>query len=593
MSIFVRGNAQVARFGLRSFSQAARSRGAPAMFCMQCEQTENASGCTTVGVCGKTPDVANLQDLLVEKVKNMSLWADRARQENAPENTEANRFTTQALFACMTNVNFDKDRFVNHYIPKASEYTDLYKQEYLKACQANQKKPEFEDNQKTPVGSADDMLKEAEHAGVLARRGELGEEISGLQELVVYGLKGMSAYASHAAALGKESEQTYKFLQSALATLASNSASSKDFDSLLQLALGVGAENLNVLQMLDAGHTSNFGNPEPTVVARSPVPGKCILVSGHDLHDLHKLLKDTEGKGINVYTHGEMLPAHSYPELKKFSHLKGNYGGPWQLQKFEFAKFPGPIVMTTNCIIEPRKSYKDRIYTTNEVGFGGVQHLKQDANGDKDYSDVIAQALAMDGFTEANIKPTGLDDVTVGFGHHAVLQAAGTVVDAVRKGQIDHFYLIGGCDGNESERSYFRDLALASSPKSVILTLGCGKYRVNNLDLGLIPEVGLPRVLDMGQCNDSYGAVVVASELAKAFGTDVNGLPLSFAVSWFEQKAVAVLLTLLHLGVKNIVLGPNMPAFVGPKLGGMLNESLGLRPTDPKKVAEDIAKFTA
>eukprot|EP00053_Salpingoeca_punica_P005902 m.57267 g.57267 ORF g.57267 m.57267 type:complete len:607 (+) comp13447_c0_seq1:134-1954(+) len=580
---------------VRPFAAAARAQATADMFCMQCEQTDKGKGCTVVGVCGKTPEVAALQDLLVDNLKGLSFWATKARQAGVPENAEANKFTIDALFSTLTNVNFDADRFSNEFIPQAVKHRDNLREKYVAACKAAGKKPEELVNETTQfkLDSNDKnwLVEQGQARGVLARRDVEGEEIAGLQELITYGLKGVAAYASHAAALGKESTNVYSNVHAALALLGEHGKDSKNFDTLLGTALKVGATNLEVLAMLDAGHGAKFGDPTPTKVLTTPVPGKCILISGHDMHDLHQLLQQTEGTGINVYTHGEMLPAHGYPTLKKFKHLVGNYGGAWQLQKFEFAKFPGPIVMTTNCIVEPRKSYKDNIYTLNAVGWPGVAHIPETA-GKRDFSKVIAQAKTMEGFVPGkNMKETEPHTVTVGFGHKAVLGVADKVIEAVKKGDITRFFVIGGCDGSEGERNYYKELATSTPDSSVILTLGCGKYRFNKLDFGTVPNTGLPRVLDMGQCNDAYGAVVVASELAKAFNTDINSLPLSFAISWFEQKAVAVLLTLLHLGVKDIVLGPNMPAFVGPKLGGILSTQLGLRPADVYGVQNDLKRF--
>jgi hydroxylamine reductase len=580
-------------FGAVCFSVAMHARAAPDMFCMQCEQTDQGKGCTVVGVCGKTPEVAALQDLLVDNIKGLSVWAHRARQAGVPENPEGNKFTLEALFSTLTNVNFDAGRFSSEYIPKAIQLRDSYKANYLRACEASGKKPDRVENDTTMfqlAGNREWMVEEAATKGVLVRRESEGEDIAGLQEMVVYGLKGVAAYAAHAHALGKESNNVYASIHQLLSMLGTKGADSKSFDALLAAALKVGETNLEVLAMLDAGHTSKYGDPVPTPVRTTPIAGKCILMSGHDLHDLRQLLEQTEGKGINVYTHGEMLPAHGYPELKKYAHLAGNYGGPWQLQKFEFAKFPGPIIMTTNCLVEPRKSYKDNIYTCNAVGWPGVQHIP-DSAGKRDFSEVIAKAQNMEGFVDSKIKDKDPKNITVGFGHKTVLGVAGTVIEAVKKGDITHFFVIGGCDGSEGERNYYKELAESTPDSSIILTLGCGKYRFNKLDFGTVPNVGLPRVLDMGQCNDAYGAVVVATELAKAFNTDINSLPLSFAVSWFEQKAVAVLLTLLHLGVKDIVLGPNMPAFVGPKLGQLLSDNLGLRPASIQDVKADLARY--
>jgi hydroxylamine reductase len=560
------------------------------MFCMQCEQTEGGTGCTTVGVCGKTPETAGLQDVLVENVKGISMYSHLAREMGCAEDTEVNRFSLESMFSTMTNVNFDSDRFVTEYIPKSVELKNRVKDVYLKACADKGVAPEDLTGTPAdfnPTGTTEaDFLEHAKAVGVLERRAEHGDVLSGLQELVTYGIKGTAAYANHAKCLGSESPTIYSELQRCMYILGKT----PDMDTLVKTTLDVGKANLEVLALLDSAHTGKFGNPVPTSVKIEPIPGKCILVSGHDMPDLVQILEQTKGKGINVYTHGELLPAHSYPELQKYDHLVGNYGGAWQFQKFEFAKFPGPVVVTTNCIIEPRKSYSGRIYTTNVVGWPGVTHIPDTADGNKDFSGVVEQALAMDGFTSVNA-PASDKAITVGFGHHTILSIADQVIAAVKAGHIKHFFLIGGCDGSEGERNYYKELAQKTPEDTVILTLGCGKYRFNKLDLGVVPNTGIPRVLDMGQCNDSYGAVVVASALADAFGTDVNGLPLSFAVSWFEQKAVAVLLTLLHLNVQNIALGPNLPAFVTPEVGAFLTETFGLRGADVDHVDADIKKY--
>lgn len=557
------------------------------MFCNQCEQTEKGTGCTTIGVCGKTPTVAGLQDLLIDNVKGLAMWLHRARGLGVAEDPEANLFIMNALFATLTNVNFDEEAFRKEYIPKAIALRDAARARYTKAAKMAGKIPDslegtaatwLFDNDKTEW-----LLDESKVRGVLAHRAQFGEEAACLQEMITYGIKGVAAYASHAQAVGKEDNGVYADIQSVLSEMQCG-----DEAKLLGLALKVGQINLKVLSILDEGHTTTFGNPTPASVKVTPIPGKCILVSGHDLFDLEQLLKQTEGTGINVFTHGEMLPAHGYPGLRKYKHLAGNYGGPWQLQKFEFAKFPGPIVMTTNCLTEPRKSYKDRIYTANAVGWPDVPHI---GGHHKDFSKVIAQAQAMEGFIEGKNYKGPEQSITVGFGHHTLLSLADKVIDSVKKGDLKHIFVIGGCDGNEGERNYYRDLALGSPDTSMILTMGCGKYRFNKLEFGNIPNTPFPRVVDMGQCNDAYGAVVVASALAKAFNTDVNGLPISFAISWFEQKAVAVLLTLLSLGVKNIAIGPNMPAFVTPKTMKYLSENLGLRRADFENVEKDLTKF--
>jgi hydroxylamine reductase len=392
----------------------------------------------------------------------------------------------------------------------------------------------------------------------------------------------LAAYAEHAAQLGHEDAATFAFVHETLAKLRDAETNVLPLEELLGMALKVGEMNAGVMAMLDKAHKETFGVPSPSPVNRAAKAGKALLVSGHDMADLKAILEMTEGTGVNVYTHGEMMPAHGYGELKKYPHLVGNYGGAWQHQNLDFTLFPGPIIVTTNCLVEPRKSYADRIYTTNAVGFDGVKHIKN-----RDFAPVIEQAKQLEGF--AADEPEKL--TTIGFGHDAIIGLADTIVQLVKAGKISRFFFIGGCDGTEGERSYFTKLAKASPKDSVILTAGCGKYRINHLKLGELGETGLPRVLDMGQCNDSYGAVKVALALAQAFETDVNGLPLSLAVSWFEQKAVAVLLTLLHFNVRNIRLGPALPAFITPNVLNVLVENFALKPIgDPKEDLEQMMK---
>jgi hydroxylamine reductase len=402
-----------------------------------------------------------------------------------------------------------------------------------------------------------------------------------VREMAMYGIKGTSAYYNHAERLRKgnpsayteeEREGVYAGLFASLAAIAPDQPALGD---MLQTALGVGELNLKVMHLLDQAHTTTFGHPVPTTVTSHPVEGKCILVSGHDLIDLYKLLKETEGSGINIYTHGEMLPAHSYPELKKFAHLKGHFGNAWQRQKIDFARFPGPILLTSNCLVEPMPSYRDRIFSTNSVGSSNVQHL-----GEFEFGPLIAAARTTPGFkaSDGAKKTSTNDEFLIGFGHNTVLSVADKVVDAVNKGELKNIFVIGGCDGAEGERNYFTQLGEQLPQDAIALTLGCGKFRINGRDMGTLPN-GIPRLLDFGQCNDAYGAVKVALALADVFKTDVNGLPLHFAVSWFEQKAVAVLLTLLHLGVKNIYLGPHLPAFLTPAVLDVLVEKFQLHPT--------------
>jgi len=542
------------------------------MFCYQCEQTANGTGCTTFGVCGKDPQVAALQDLLVHATQGLAMYAHRARTLGACDE-EVDVFTLEALFSTVTNVNFDPERLAS-LIARAAELRDRAKSLYEQMAEKAGKTVETLSGpaEWTPAGDIDGLIAQAAALRVSGRIESAGEDVTGLQELLLYGLKGLAAYADHAQLLGQEDEGVYGFFHEALEFLAGGPT---DVDELLPMILRCGEVNLTVMGMLDAAHVERFGSPEPTAVRVAPVSGKAILVSGHDLADLETLLKQTEGKGVNVYTHGEMLPAHAYPQLKKYPHLVGNYGGAWQDQRKEFAAFPGAILMTTNCIQKPKDGYVGRIFTTGLVAWPDVRHV---AKGD--FGPIIEAALAADGFAADEAEKT----ITVGFGHDAVMGVAGAVIDAVKGGAIRHFFLIGGCDGAKPGRNYYTELAQAVPDDCVILTLACGKYRFNKLDFGDIG--GIPRLLDIGQCNDAYSAIQIAAALAEAFDTDVNGLPLSMVLSWYEQKAVVILLSLLHLGVKNIRIGPSLPAFVSPAVLNVLVENYNIQPvTTP---AEDL-----
>ncbi len=533
------------------------------MFCYQCEQTSKGTGCTVAGVCGKDAVTARLQDLLVYESKEISFYANMARQMKLGS-PEVDRFLVEALFTTVTNVNFASDTLVAR-IHRGADILDLAREMVADAAMANGVEPEKLDREIPDFrGNQDELLALAIKIGVRERMQNRGPDATGLEELVTYGLKGMCAYLDHAMVQGRASENAAAFLISALASLLEPQSA----EALTALALKVGEVNLEVMGLLSEANTGNYGHPVPTKVRVTPLKGKAIVVSGHDLPDLEALLKQTEGKGINIYTHGEMLPCHGYPELKKYKHLVGNYGGAWQDQRKEFDEFPGAILMTTNCIQKPRDSYIDRIFTTGLVQFPGVVHVTRD-----DFGPVIDAALKAPGF-EAD----GPDkEIIVGFGHNAVLGVAGTVIEAVKSGAIRHFFLIGGCDGAKPGRNYYTEFAEKAPKDTVILTLACGKYRFNKLDFGDIG--GIPRLLDVGQCNDSYSAVQIAVALANAFGTDVNGLPLTFILSWYEQKAVAVLLTLLHLGIKNIKLGPTLPAFVTPAVLDVLVKAFAIGPT--------------
>ena len=542
------------------------------MLCYQCEQTARGTGCTERGVCGKDPETAALQDLLVYASKGLSMYAHRARELGA-EDHEIDLFTIKALFSTVTNVNFDPER-LRGLLVRAAELRDKAKQLYEDACKNAGSAPDALTGPAawTPADDLDGLVQQGEAVGIAKRKERLGEDVTGLQELITYGLKGVAAYADHAQILGQEDDAVYAFFHEALNFLAEDTHTA---DELTAMALKVGEVNLRAMELLDVANTGAYGQPVPTPVRIEPVKGKAILVSGHDLKDLEELLKQTEGKGINVYTHGEMLPAHGYPELKKYKHLVGNYGGAWQDQRKEFEAFPGAILMTTNCIQQPRDTYAEKIFTCGLVAWPGVAHIS-----DGNFAPVIEAALADDGFSEDGPDKT----ILVGFGHDAVLGVADKVIEAVKSGAIRRFFLIGGCDGARSGRNYYTELAQSVPDDCVILTLACGKYRFNKLDFGEIG--GIPRLLDIGQCNDAYSAIQIAVALAGAFETDVNQLPLSIVLSWYEQKAVCILLTLLHLGIKNMRLGPSLPAFVTPAVLNVLVENFGIAPIST--VQEDL-----
>lgn len=540
------------------------------MFCYQCEQTAHGEGCTNFGICGKDPETAALQDLLVHATKGIANYAYRARRLGAHDH-EVDVFTVEALFTTITNVNFDPDR-MERLVRKAAEIKDRAKALYESACAATGETPETLSGAATwvPAADQDGLIRQGEEATIELRLERYGPDVAGLQELLTYGLKGMAAYADHAQILGQEDDEVYGFFHEALDFLTKEDPT---VDELLAMNMKCGEVNLKTMGLLDAANTGAYGDPVPTPVRITPVKGKCLLISGHDLKDLEELLKQTEGKGVNIYTHSEMLPAHGYPGLKKYPHLVGNYGGAWQDQRKEFAAFPGAILMTTNCIQKPKESYKDRLFTCGLVAWPGVVHITN-----RDFSPVIEAALAAPGFPEDEPEKT----ILTGFGHNAVLGVADKVIEAVKGGAIRHFFLIGGCDGAKPGRNYYTELAQQVPDDCMILTLACGKYRFNKLEFGDIR--GLPRLLDCGQCNDAYSAIQIARALADAFDTDVNGLPLSLILSWFEQKAVCILLTLLHLGMKDIRLGPSLPAFVGPNVLKVLVEQFGLKPiTTPEE----------
>jgi hydroxylamine reductase len=548
------------------------------MFCYQCEQTAAGKGCTKMGVCGKEPQVAELQDLLVHSCKAIAMYGHRARNLGAKD-VAIDRFVIEALFSTVTNVNFDADR-LEALIRKAAEVLANARALYEWACKQKGQAAEriaALDGWKVPQGRQQ-MLQEAAALSVARRLEQLGPDVAGLQELITYGIKGMAAYADHALVLGKTDEEVFAFFHESLNFLTTPEA--RQVDALVAMAMKVGEVNLKVMGLLDEANTSTYGHPEPTVVRVTPKKGKAILVSGHDLKDLDELLKQTEGKGINVYTHGEMLPCLAYPGLKRYRHLAGNYGGAWQDQQKEFEAFPGAILMTTNCIQKPRPSYVDRIFTSGLVAFPGVKHVSN-----KDFTPVLSAALKAPGFAADGEDKT----IMVGFGRNAVLGVADKVIEAVKAGKIRRFFLIGGCDGAKTGRNYYTEFAQSVPSDCVILTLACGKYRFNKLPFGDIG--GIPRLLDIGQCNDSYSAIQIAVALAKAFNCGVNDLPLSMILSWYEQKAVCILLTLLHLGIRNIKIGPSVPAFLGPNVLNVLVEKFNVSPI--KTAQEDLAECLA
>lgn len=532
------------------------------MFCYQCEQTAKGQGCSVQGVCGKTPEVAKLQDLLIKSLKVISVYGSRARKAGLTSN-EVDRFIVEGLFTTVTNVNFDPQN-ISEIITKSAEIKEIAKALYLEAFNSKEEADLPDVVNFVPASTLEEQIIQAEEASIIKRKEKFGEDVTGLQELLTYGIKGAAAYADHARVLGYENPEIYEFFESALNLLAEGES---DINKLVATNLKCGEVNLKTMELLDKANTQTYGHPEPTKVRITPIKGKAILVSGHDLKDLDALLKQTEGKGINIYTHGEMLPCCAYPELKKYKHLVGNYGGAWQDQQKEFAEFPGAILMTTNCIQEPKK-YIGRIFTSGLVQWPGVMHISN-----QNFQPVIDSAFEAKGFEEDAEEKF----ITIGFARNAVLNVADKVIDAVKTGKIKHFFLVGGCDGAKSGRNYYTDFAQKAPDDTVILTLACGKFRFNKLEFGDIE--GIPRLLDIGQCNDAYSAVQIAVALANAFKTDVNSLPLSMILSWYEQKAVAILLSLLYLGIKNIRLGPTLPAFVTPAVLKVLVENFNIMPT--------------
>ncbi len=527
------------------------------MFCFQCEQTACGTGCTgKAGVCGKKADTAGLQDQLTGALIGLA----RATEGNGSSVTEdTHRLVMEALFATLTNVNFDNDA-----IEELTRRVEEEKQRLAPDCSV--------------CGSACGRNDNYD----MEKLWNADEDIRSLKSLILFGVRGMAAYAYHAALLGYTDEEVNRFFYKALFAVGMDDWG---MNELLPVVLEVGEVNLKCMALLDKANTETFGDPVPTEVSLAVEKGPFIVISGHDLSDLKKLLEQTEGKGVNIYTHGEMLPAHAYPQLKKYAHLKGNFGTAWQNQQKEFADIPAPVLFTTNCLMPPKKSYSDRVFTTEAVAYPELVHIGED----KDFTPVIEKALELGGYPEDR-QFTGINGgtkVTTGFARGAVLSVADKVIDAVKSGAIRHFFLVGGCDGARPGRNYYTEFVKQTPDDSIVLTLACGKYRFNDLDAGTIG--GLPRIMDMGQCNDAYSAIQVAVALADAFGCGVNDLPLSMVLSWYEQKAVCILLTLLHLGIKNILLGPSLPAFISPNVLNYLVENYKIAPISTPE--EDLRKI--
>jgi hydroxylamine reductase len=534
------------------------------MFCEQCEQTASGQGCHQWGACGKSPEVNGIQDLLVYILRGIAPIALAAKSHGI-DTLALDRFTCESIFATMTNVNFDQKRF-SQYIRRAIDGREKLKQQ-LQTVAGKQTwsamasyTPNFEDS--LALQGQDLALKFLSQAGA-------DVDIFSLKLTVLYGTKGLASYAFHASELGKEDDRVYTFCYEALVALDRNDLTLNDW---VGLALKVGEMNFLAMELLDEGHTGTYGHPVPTVVPLNHRPGKAILVSGHDIPQLEEVLKQSVGKDITVYTHGELLPAHGYPKLKEaYPHLYGHYGTAWQNQTKDFSKFPGAIVITTNCLMPPHENYEQKLFSVGPVGYPGLTNLIAGEDGVTDYSSVIDTALNLPGFTDSDAPR----HVTTGFARNAVLSVADKVVDAVKSGQIRHFFLVGGCDGAKPDRNYYTELVEQVPEDCIVLTLACGKFRFFDQDLGNIG--GIPRLLDVGQCNDAYSAIQIAIALSQAFDVDVNELPLSMILSWYEQKAVAVLLTLLYLGIKDIRLGPTLPAFISPNVFKLLSDKYNLQ----------------
>ena len=531
------------------------------MFCYQCEQTAGGKGCTKIGVCGKTPEIAAMQDLLIYQLKGISVYAKELLKKNEKVNTSIASFVEDSLFMTLTNVNFDPAAHIN-----ALEKSQKIKEELRK--KVGDEKIDSPYALYNLSSTKEEILEDAKIAGIMYDE-NLDPDIRSVRETIKYGLKGIAAYSHQARFIKYTSDEVNDFYFKALAAIADDSLTLED---LIKLAIETGDMSVKIMEVLDTANNNSYSSPSPTKVNVNTKKGPFIVVSGHDLRDLEMLLQQTEGKGINIYTHGEMLPSHGYPELNKYSHLAGNFGSAWQNQQKEFDNIPGCILMTTNCLMKPKDSYIDRIFSTSVVGFDGIKHIEKDENGYKDFSEIINKALELGGFTEDE----EVKEILVGFGHKATLSHAETIINAVKDGKVKHFFLIGGCDGAKPGRNYYTEFAEKIPNDCIILTLACGKYRFNKLQFGEV--AGLPRLLDVGQCNDAYSAVRIALALADAFSCGVNDLPLSIILSWYEQKAVCDLLALLSLGVKGMYLGPSLPAFLTPNVLQFLVDTFDIKP---------------
>jgi hydroxylamine reductase len=531
------------------------------MFCYQCEQTAGGKGCTKVGVCTKTPEIAAMQDLLIYQLKGTSCYAVKLLEKGEKIDKSIVSFVEDALFMTLTNVNFDPEAHIN-MLKKSQKIKEELRQ---KVGQESLNTPEALYNLSN---SKEEILEDAKKAGIMYNQ-DLNEDIRSVRETIKYGLKGIAAYAHQARFINYNSDEVDEFYFKALTSLTDDSLSLED---LIKWLMKTGEMSVKIMEVLDKANNEKYNSPSPKKVNVNIKKGPFIIVSGHDLRDLQMLLEQTEGKGINIYTHGEMLPSHGYPELNKYPHLVGNFGSAWQNQQKEFDGIPGCILMTTNCLMKPRDSYKDRIFSTSVVGFDGIKHITKDESGYKDFSEIINKALELGGFEKDEV----VKEILVGFGHKATLSHADTIISAVKEGTVKRFFLIGGCDGAKPGRNYYTEFAEKIPKDCIILTLACGKYRFNKLEFGEV--AGLPRLLDVGQCNDAYSAVRIALALADAFNCGINDLPLSLIISWYEQKAVADLLALLSLGVKGIYLGPSLPAFLTPNVLQFLVDNFDIKP---------------